>query len=158
MTDHMLYGFEGDEYLDYDPAAVYERWANDHDYDPPNMLMADWGRPEKLEIIEWSSNSGDEFMPSAARIAEWASEVYCDDAMFEDPGDQMGKAASAPDVIEAFEAARQLMLSKVAFRFADRELRKLTVTWDAEGQPLLDGEPMYRKVVASEVDRKEGTS
>lgn len=142
MTEY-LYGFDGDEYLHDDPATVYENWADDHDYDPANMLMVDWGRPESLTITEWTSNSGDEFLPSADRVVEWMAETYADECSYDEAADQIMKAANEPDVIELLEKVRQAMLSKVRFRFADSIRRQLIVTWDADGQPLLDGEPMY---------------
>jgi len=145
-ADGYLYGFDGDEYLENSPEAVYEAWADDHDYDPPNMLMPDWGRPDSLEIIEWSSNPGDEFLPSADRVLDWMAETYGDECCYDEAADQIMRAASEPDVIELLEQARRLMLSKIRFRFADTVRRQLTVTWDDNGEPLLDGEPMYRKV------------
>jgi hypothetical protein len=54
-------------------------------------------------------------------------------------------------VQEAFKAARDLLQSKVTgWRYADSKIRDLVVTWDAEnGEPMLDGEPMYPKAVES---------
>lgn len=41
---------------------------------------------------------------------------------------------------------------KINYRMAKTHLRSLWVTWDDNGQPLLDGEPMYVKVPVNDGD------
>lgn len=150
MSD-LLYGFDGDEYLEDDPVTVYERWADDNDF--PDCLSypvpGDLPRAVidgQLEIEEWSSQPISDGLLPVGRILEWIYDTFCDDAVYEEAGDACERAVSNPEVVEAFEHARSVLASKMTgFRMADTKLRTLVVTWDENNEPLLDGEPMYRK-------------
>jgi hypothetical protein len=150
MEDDKLYGFDGDEYLQSDPVTVYENWANDWDF-PSCLTDPDGFAPEpftlgQLVIEEWSTRPVGDGLVSADRILEWIYDGFCDDAVFDEAGEACERAASDPEVVAAFEAARSLMASKITgWKMADRKLRDLIVTWDENNEPLLDGEPMYRK-------------
>lgn len=133
-----LYGVPGAERMWFDPADVYESeiepWVDENDRRP-------------MQIEEWSSSPAGEFLPAGWQIAEWIAETACDD-MVEFLADDLMEAAKAADVIEAADHLRDLLGSKVSGRMAHALLRTMTVTWNEQGEPLLDGEPMYRKAPA----------
>lgn len=142
-----LYGFDGDEFLEVSPVAVYERWASDSDFPDCINFPTDgalYRVPASLEIVEWSTAPVGERLLSVDRILETIYDHFADDAEYEDASDDLERQLGKPEVIAAFTAARDLLASKMTFRYADRKLRVLTVTWDENNEPLLDGEPMYR--------------
>jgi hypothetical protein len=135
-----LYGLRRDEYLQTDPAVVYERWLDDR-YEAPG--------PDEtpLEIIEWSCVDLNTQITAADYILERIAEDIGDECGYGEAGEAASKACHHPDVVEACEAMRAEIAAKfTGWLTADSELRTLIVTWDADGEPLLDGEPMYRKV------------
>lgn len=141
-----LYGFDGDEYLHNDPQTVYENWVADNDFPACLEYDAEFDLPglKALEIEEWSAIPASAALVDARDIAERVAEWFADDCGFEDAAEEATSAAGDPEVIAAFDVARDLMASKMRFWVADRKLRVLTVTWDENNEPLLDGEPMYR--------------
>lgn len=142
LANRRLYGFRHDEYLQTDPAVVYERWLDDR-YDPPTADET------PLEIIEWSVVDLNTQITSADWILERIAEDIGDECGYGEAGEAASKACQHPDVVAACETMRAEIAAKfTGWLTADRELRTLTVTWDANGEPLLDGEPMYRKVTA----------
>lgn len=133
-----LYGLDFDEYLHDDPESVYELWADDRDVDD---------RPERLEIIEWSVVTMGTFLPDADRVIDRVMSRLEDEPIFEEGYEAILQAAD-DDVRAAFKSAVDLWSSKIhGWRQADKELRRLIVTWNEQGEPLLDGEPMYVKAV-----------
>ena len=132
MSDHLLYGFDGDEFLDDDPADTYERWIEWQDEvergpdTPP------------LHISEWSSKSLAHLLPSVDRLIEWANEHASEDACWEEAGEALDRTAADPDVVAAFAAAVDVWSRKLEpeFRVADEHLRTVIVTWGADGEPV----------------------
>lgn len=102
MSEEKLYGRPGDEYMERDPYDVWERWYDD-------------GSVGEAKIEEWSTVGWDRILTRgdviAERVAEWA---YDDHAMNEDASEALSKAAGDPEVIAAFDAARDLMAKKTA--------------------------------------------
>ena len=138
-----LYGFRHDEYLHTDPAVVYERWLDDR-YEPPTADET------PLAIIEWSVVDLNTQITSADWILERIAEDIGDECGYGEAGEAASKACTHPDVVAACEAMRAEIAAKfTGWLTADRELDILQVTWDANGEPLLDGEPMYRRVQES---------
>jgi hypothetical protein len=137
IRDTRLYGFEYDEYLQTDPVTVYENWWDDNDHDD---------KPESLEIVEWSTVDLNTQITPAHLILERLAENIGDEFGYGEAGEAADKACQHPEVIEACERLRSTIAAHFTGWFAaDKKLRVLTVTWDDNGQPLLDGEPMYVK-------------
>lgn len=126
-----LYGLEGDEHLFFDPAEVVERWIEDND-----------GCTEAFEIEEWSVHPPQYHMPHAVEILGWIGEWTCENG---DIGDDMDLPIKDVEVVAAAKALLDLIASKVTWRMADELVATHTLTWDAENEPLLDGQPLYRK-------------
>ena len=131
----LLYGIPEGEDMELDPASVYER-----EYEP--YREEGDNRPRYIE--EWSSTDASTWLMHTDWIIEHVVELSGEE-LGEGGHPQLEAAGKDPDVIAAFEAARALMASKITYLMANKKLRTLTVTWDEEGQPLLDGEPMYVK-------------
>ena len=137
VTPDFLYGEPGDEYMDDDPAGVYERWEIWHDASDPEDRVP-------FEIEEWTSVPLSNFLPSAKAIIEWVLEVTAEEEVSEDAWDHLKGLEEVPEILAAFEKARDVLGSKITgWRQAGKLIRTLKVTWDENGEPLLDGQPMY---------------
>jgi hypothetical protein len=134
-----LYGLIGAEYLQNDPATVYENWE---------CHVEPEDRPERLVIEEWSSEPLGKKLPDSWSVIEHIIENASDDLGFEDAYEALHNAGENPEVVVAFDAALKLWASKMehGWRYGDTLLRELVITWDESGEPLIDGEPLYRKV------------
>lgn len=134
MSEKRLYGVPGAEVLYADPASVYESQID--------------GEPQDrtYEIEEWSVAPKLDRVPTADTIIEDFVERAGDDCCPDEYAyEDLEKAGKHPDVIAAVENARQVFASKINYEYADKHLRTLTVSWDDNGEPLLDGKPMYVK-------------
>ena len=134
-----LYGIPGAEYMSTTPEAVYEEIIDD---------MFDIAAESELhlqppvEIEEWDVHEPEYHMPAADAILEWIEEWTYDN------GELMGDfelPISDPEVKKAAETLLTTIASKTWFRMARNKLGSLWVTWNEEGNPLLDGKPMYVK-------------
>jgi hypothetical protein len=134
MNTPLLYGLHGAETLFLTAADVYETYIEPAE-DPAN-------RDTSWVIEEWSSHPPTQHLPPADWVLETVVEWIDDDGEVTDC-DDWDDAARHPEVVAACQAMLNLMASKVSYRMADQHLRDLTVTWDENGEPLLDGEPMY---------------
>jgi hypothetical protein len=138
-SEKRLYGLPGAEVLHLDPATVYESeidpWLDEH--------KGSW------EIEEWSVAPKVARLMDAGsiieRVVEWAVDDSCPD---EHACEDIEKAGRDPEVLAAFENARQVMASKFNYEYADKIVTTHLVTWDDQSEPLLDGEPMYVKKAA----------
>jgi hypothetical protein len=114
----MLYGQPGAEIMDQDEETVAEKW-----YD-------DGAESDRNTIEEWSTEGGfNQFVMSASSTAEWVAEHANDDIMFEDAGKALMEAAQDPEVIAAFEVAREALTARAGktWLFADKLLRTGTM-------------------------------
>lgn len=137
-----LYGLRGAEVMYFDPAGVYESeiepWPHTREF--------------PITIEEWSVREPISHVPSAFDILTWIIDTVADDGEYSEVGyDQWETKAQEPDVVAAIEAARTVLASKITFRMADKLLVEHLLTWDDEGEPLYDGEPMYVKQEAPDV-------
>ena len=133
-----LYGTPDAEYLDLDLASAYERWEAD--------LILDDGEPRPdCTIEEWTTAPVTVPANAVATVVEELCERMADDG---DEGyyDSWMDAANHDDVRLAFQAAADLLASKVTYRMADRLVATHGITHDDEGEPMLNGERLYRKV------------
>lgn len=117
MTDY-LYGTDiDDEYLHSDPhdAIAYRGECLVHD-DP----LLPWEGWVNRWTITPPGDSGNGRIPDGAQIVEDIVERFGDECGYEDLYENYESASVAPDVIAAFQAARDLLVSKQRFRIADR--------------------------------------
>ena len=130
-----LFGLPGAEHLQSTEVDVYE------------CEIDGWttGDPGEVWIIEEWTVGAVKFGPSTAEMmAEDAHERLCDDGLGDDGFcENVSNAAGHPDVVAAFQEALDLLCSKVTYRMADMKVAEHRVTFDANHEPLLNGEPMY---------------
>ena len=129
---NMLYGRPGDEYMVSGEEGVTERW-----YD-------DGADPERNTIEEWSTEGGfNQFIMSASSTAEWVAEHANDEIMFEDAGKALTEAARDPEVIAAFEIAREALTARAGktWLFADKLLRTGAMKLHNDSVVIEWGEP-----------------
>lgn len=119
----------------FDPASVYESdiepWLGDH-------LLG-----ENRTIEEWSVREPASHLPDAASIVLWLVESAAEDEMDEHGGEAFYEARNMPDVLAAAEKLRETLAAHVRYRMADKHLCDHVITFDEDGDPLYDGEPLY---------------
>lgn len=135
-----LYGFDGDEYMDFDPSETLQRWiesnVDDDTADPP-------------PIEEWSVLPKRRHFPTAERhveqIVENVVEGYYIDTVSEELGDQLlaCELDKDPEILALAEALLVAMSERITWRMADRCLRKITASRSEDGTWLLGGEPAW---------------
>lgn len=133
MSERNLYGRREAERLYFSAVECYEA---DSDYDTRSPFVME----------EWSSCPVAYHLPRACDLIDRIVEDV--DEWDDDGLDEWGTAGNAPDVQAAFQAALDLLGSKITCRMVDEKLRDLVVTFDDEGRPFLDGEPMYAPVAS----------
>lgn len=133
----LLYGLEGAERMYLDPAEVYES-----EIDPDVEI----GIAGSRTIYEWSVHPPIYHVPSAVDIVERLTYSIVEDGEIEEPcSDEWESRAKDPGVLAAAEALRVVLANTITSRMADKILRTLTITWGEDGEPLIDGEPLYVK-------------
>jgi len=132
-----LYGAPGAESLYFELSTAYEHAESDFADDEP--------KPDVV-IEEWTI--GPVRPPAAAdTVIEWLVERACDDDMCDEGLCESWEiAGSQSEVVAAFQAALDLFASKTTYRMADTLVATHAITHDADGNPMLDGEPLYRPV------------
>ena len=142
MSDERLYGAP-------DAEILYDDWADAAD---AALGWCDPSNGDPVTIEEWTVHPPSYHLPSAARVVEWVDEqVVLDGEISEPVYDDWESASTHPDVIAAFQAALDVMASKVSGRMANEKVATHEVTWDADGNPLLDGEPLHPPAPPNEV-------
>ena len=132
-----LFGVPDAENLHFDLASAYES-----EIEP---WIEDGGRAPGV-IEEWTVHPPEYHLPSAERIAEDIIENAADDTT-EGYYDATAHIWKEADVLAAAEALRQVIASHITYRMADKKVAEHQITWDDEGEPLVDGQPMYVKSV-----------
>ena len=83
-------------------------------------------------------------LPSVDWIIETVLENVAEEGLLDEHGfEDFENACFADDVKAAAEAFRESVASKVKYRMADTLVATHEVTWDDNGDPLIDGEPLY---------------
>lgn len=140
MSDEeFLYGVPGAEVLYLTAETVWELeiepWhdAGDIENSPPSWV-----------IEKWTATPLAHFVPSTDCVLESIESVTSDEVS-EGAGDHLDRAFGDPAVIEAFDAALALLKANLTDGWfqAEDKVGELVVTLDADGKPLLDGQPMY---------------
>lgn len=131
MNDR-LYGIPGAEEMYFTLAGAYEAQIEPYDCRDPH------------EIEEWIASDPRSFLVDAETLIEWATEAIpdCGDAI-EGTYDAFEAAGGSESVRQAFEHALALWADLVTYRQAESLVRTWTIMWDAGGNPLADGSPIY---------------
>lgn len=133
-TVDRLYGVPGAEDLHTDIGAAYESqidpWVDEQDR-----------RPQVIE--EWTALPAGSTFRSAASIVDWLCEDAGDDAP-EGWYDSIAHLDRDPVVLAAAEALRAALIERATpYWIADKRVAEHAVTWDDDGEPLVDGERLY---------------
>jgi hypothetical protein len=94
-----------------------------------------------MEIEEFSVHPARYHFPRVDWVTEWIGEWVAENGMVAEGFD--ADEAVDDEVRAAFDAALDLWAGKVRYSMANELLATHTVTLDADGEPLLDGAPMY---------------
>lgn len=134
-----LYGLPDDEYLELTPEDVYERDIEPH-------LPAEPIRPGKAveTILEYTVTDNRKLLPSVDGVVTDIIEVAADGPVTEEWYEAAVDATKDEKVVSAFNKALDLLASKIRYWMADTVVAEHELTFDENGQPLLDGEPLYR--------------
>lgn len=135
--DERLFGFDDDEHLESDLAAVVDRWADNHLGDPDDEFDAD----APTEILEWSVQSTIGIITPAYTIIEHITEWSCDGIALED--DPFESAYSDLKVVAAAEALRQAIAATCSWTWADQIVARHQITV-VDGELHVDGEQFYK--------------
>lgn len=143
-----LYGVPGAEILHTTIADAYEAqidpWVDEHDL-----------RPRVIE--EWSVHPPEYHLPSAERLLDWLVEQACEDGEVDEGFTEcLENAVKRQDALVYADTLRKSLGSLVTYRMADDHLRDHQITWDDNGNPLADGEPMYVKADGSPESAADG--
>lgn len=133
-----LFGYPDAEVLYDDPATVWESEIEpyiDTDGDDPAYAESGW------DVEEWTSERA--YQPGRA---EWLLEFYLENVLEEvcDDGETFDRLIKDPDVIAANAALDALLVEKITYRNAVKKIATHRITL-VDGEPMWNGEPMYRK-------------
>jgi hypothetical protein len=135
-----LYGVPDAESLYDDLGSAYERqiedYVDDHDR-----------RPRVL--VEWTVHPPKHHLPHASTIVEWLAERAAEDGGIDEGySDHIDAIMRAPEVLVAADALLDAIAARITYRMAHEKVAEHVITWDAEGEPLVDGTPMYARSLA----------
>lgn len=130
-----LFGLPGSEHLETDLGSAYEMHVEPYDDEHDR-------RPVVIE--EWSVLPAGSTFRAADSIVDWLCEDAGDDAP-EGWYDSIAHLDRDPVVLAAAEALRAALIARATpYWIADKRVAEHTITWDDEGEPLVDGERLYR--------------
>ncbi len=128
-----FYGLPGAEQLRDDPAGVWES-----DIEP----LLDEDNLGPWEIYEHTVQPALNFLPAADDIINYMDEHACDNGVGGDECPFEG-ATVGPKLLVAAEALRQAMSDACTWHWADKHVATHVLAI-VDGEPHLDGEPLYR--------------
>jgi hypothetical protein len=131
MPDH-LYSLGGGETAWDEPADVYEHEIAPH------------GDTQTRIIEKWTAVTAHRYLPRVDDTIERAVEYGADEMGTDGSADAWSDAGQVPEVVAAFRAALDLLARHVNYSMCGEKVGEHVLTYDAAGEPLLDGEPMYR--------------
>lgn len=140
MTDR-LYGLPGAEQMQSDLETVYEQWLDDFMPfdDGDSIVLVD----QVVTIEEWSVKDCVASPYDVEAAVENLIERLGDEGT-EDYYDALESAAQSAEVLAAFQAAADLLCSKVGYRMADELIVTHTVTHVGD-VAYLDSKPLFSK-------------
>lgn len=132
-----LFGIPGAERLHLSLQDCYESdidpWHDEPDHQP--KMIEEWTvAPKRAHLPDASCVVDD--------IVERCADGYELDEYAVDEIENIGKR---DDVKAAADALLDLIASKITYRMAEKLVAEHKVTWTEEGDPLIDGEPLYVK-------------
>lgn len=144
--DERLWGTPGAEYMQSDAASVYEA-SIDGQVDDDDVAKG-------VTIEEWTVESDEDILErvrDADVIINDIHDEFCEDYGSEE--DPLEGIDQDDEALAAAEALRRVIAKKATgWRWAKEKIADHLITWDAAGEPLLDGEPLYVPHVPTDGD------
>lgn len=131
-----LYAVPYSEHCHDDIAGVYETdiepYVDEHDRRP-------------RVVAEYTVHPPKYHLPSSEQVVEWLVEWATDRGeLTEDAADHLERNVDHDAVHAAAEALLDAVAARMRYRMANRRVAEHTITWDCDGAPLVDGDPLYR--------------
>lgn len=131
-----LYGVPGAELCWPDLGSVYELQIE------PDLVEK---VPSPRVIEEWSVWPAVALLPSARDLLDRLIEDAAENAGTGDYYDSVEHLAREPELLALAQGLVDAFAGRITYSVADKRLAEHTVTWDDEGEPLIDGELLYRR-------------
>ncbi len=150
-----LFGVPDAEVLYDSIAEVYES-----EFEPFFDAIEERDGGRHVTITEQGSRYATDGVPEPWRIIEWIVDTYDYDDMAPDDDGWTGRAIMAdPAVKAAAQALYDAACAAVTYRWADGVIVAThRITWDDDGEPCVNGEPMYRPASPDAVAHQTGQS
>lgn len=136
-----LFGVPDAENLHFDLADAYEAqiapWVDEHD-------QRGW------QIEEWTVHPPRDHFPTVDHVIEHIVEWVADCGETDEGFDEHLYAEADRAAVEAM---LQAWADRITYRMADERVATHEITWDDDGEPLVDGVPMYGPSRPEEADR-----
>jgi hypothetical protein len=137
VSEKRLYGLPDADMLYDDPATVWET----------HIEPEPWGtEPGRAVIEEWTVHDPTHHLPSHEDLLDYIYEWACDAGeVSEDWGEDFPTGGDA--VHAAIDELYRVIASNIPYRMANEKVAEHVIEWTGEEgeNPMLDGEPMYRK-------------
>jgi hypothetical protein len=129
-----LFGVPGSEALWDDLGSAYEQqiepYLGDETSRPPWIIE---------EVCPPAAH-----LRSAGDLVDWLVEEASGNAGVDGYYDHTEHLNRDAEIVAAAQALIAALASRITYRVADKRLAEHTITWDADGEPLADGERLYR--------------
>jgi hypothetical protein len=156
VTDERrLYGQSGDECLYWEINDWYESQIEPYLTKDDNGVWEFWDRPrpEGILVEVHDVYPPSEHLPDGESILEYIHEWSCDNGMVDEGWcEQMGNVIKSADTKAAMEVLLYTIGRQMNYGMAKDVVDRVKLTWDEDGKPLVDGEPMYFRRADAEVD------
>ena len=96
-------------------------------------------------IEEWTLLSPLAHLPSRKRLLDWIFDWACQNG---DVLEEWSFPENNNDIDRAADALLDTIAGEVTYHMVNKRVRTYLITWGEDGEsPLVDGEPLYKKVI-----------
>lgn len=142
MPDKVLFSLPQATEMEFDIATVVDQYIDDHSGElPPNFT-----------VEEWTTYPPEHWLPDAMHVLEFMVEHAAGETIDEACFVSYDMAASHSEVKAAMQAVIDLIASKVSYRMAKDHVATHRITFAKDGEPLVNGIPLYIKVKDDSTD------
>lgn len=131
-----LFGLPGAEEMDTGISGAYEQWTYDYGADelPDLTVTVEEWTTKRPEVSPYDLSLAVENL--VERVTDEGDENYVE---------CWEEAAELPDVMAAFQAAADLLASKITYRMADNQIHTHVISHTPQGTPMVstDNGPLW---------------
>jgi hypothetical protein len=138
VTEPFLYGVPGAERYYRTPRACFVIEIE------PHHPVHNCG-PATIEV--WTAKTAWDFLPSTDQVIEYVTEVMEGNGFGSPDGQALREAEQDPANMIAFQQALDILADRLDYLMADQLVGTHTVTWDPDGEPLIDEAPLFPKEI-----------